>query len=221
MNEQLTEDVRDASELLALTLDRRVAGGAREDHARLLRRFDAEPDFRAVTRAVADGFGLIILDVVVTGLVVIPKPGSPLDGTPGKVAQKDIVDALLQVAILTAAFPRPEQLQERALPVFTLADVQAEITSLIEELRGQQGEEQDLGRSPAGWRLLDALPVTAAGGRRSRESRIKAQLERLVEERLLVHERGGGYRTTEALRVVTQHLAQHGLRREVLEHAQA
>lgn len=69
------EDAAEAARMVAFAMARRKAPARSGDYARLVQRFDTEPDFAQVVRKVAQGFDLTVLEAhPTTGLVLGTTP---------------------------------------------------------------------------------------------------------------------------------------------------
>ncbi|MFI6352315.1 hypothetical protein ACIBJF_06530 [Streptomyces sp. NPDC050743] len=112
------EDILDAARMVALALARGKAPARSGEYARLVRRFETEPDFAQIVRKIAQGFDLTVLEVHrMPGLVLGTTPETDF-----AVSVADLVPQtadrplylLAQLAIASLAFPRPEDLDDDA-----------------------------------------------------------------------------------------------------------
>jgi hypothetical protein len=110
------EDAAEAARMVAFAMARRKAPARSGDYARLVQRFDTEPDFAQVVRKVAQGFDLTVLEVhPMTGLVLGTTPETDF-----AVSVSDLVPQtadrplylLAQLTIAAMVFPRPEDLDD-------------------------------------------------------------------------------------------------------------
>lgn len=110
------EDAAEAARMVAFAMARRKAPARSGDYARLVQRFDTEPDFAQLVRKVAQGFELTVLEVhPLTGLVLGTTPETDF-----AVSVSDLVPQtadrplylLAQLTIAAMAFPRPEDLDD-------------------------------------------------------------------------------------------------------------
>ena len=110
------DDVAAAARMVALAMTRGKSPARSGEYARLVRRFDAEPDFAQLVRKVAQGFDL-------TAQEAHPQAGLILATTPETdfaVSVADLVPQtehrplylLAHLAIASRAFPRPEDMDD-------------------------------------------------------------------------------------------------------------
>ncbi|SBT95111.1 hypothetical protein GA0115233_11181, partial [Streptomyces sp. DI166] len=110
------DDVAAAARMVALAMTRGKSPGRSGDYARLVRRFDTEPEFAQLVRKVAQGFDLTVQEVhPQAGLVL-----ATTNETDFAVSVTDLVPnaenrplyLLAHLAIASRAFPRPENLDD-------------------------------------------------------------------------------------------------------------
>ncbi|MEH0542422.1 hypothetical protein QA802_04795 [Streptomyces sp. B21-105] len=110
------EDAAEAARMVAFAMARRKAPARSGDYARLVQRFDTEPDFAQVVRKVAQGFDLTVLEVhPMTGLVLGTTPetdfGVSVSDLVPQTADRPLY-LLAQLTIAAMVFPRPEDLDD-------------------------------------------------------------------------------------------------------------
>ncbi|MFI5751041.1 hypothetical protein ACIBBE_35210 [Streptomyces sp. NPDC051644] len=110
------EEAAEAARMVAFAMARRKAPARSGEYARLVQRFDTEPDFAQMVRKIAHGFELTVLEVhPLTGLVLGTTPETDF-----AVSVSDLVPQtadrplylLAQLTIAAMAFPRPEDLDD-------------------------------------------------------------------------------------------------------------
>ncbi|WP_076818667.1 hypothetical protein [Pseudofrankia asymbiotica] len=236
---------RDAAELVAFGLRPRLVPARDARYRELVRRYLHESGFAALTHAVADGLGIVVLDVSDrAGLVAGGTAESAFTvrisdyarraGGEHRAADR-MLHALAQLAIAALAFPRPADLTDDSYVGRVSVDgVDAfvrEAARLLETRAGGSAvpgpgdpTPEDEPRLEAAWRLYSRRPATGT----TRDARrlsgsttgiIARAMGFLVESGCLVQvgeEGGGTFRTTPRYQVQVRELAADAAMEELL-----
>lgn len=171
------------------------------EYQHLVARYHDSTEFRDLVRGVADGLGLLLVDVSDHGVVLVPQQDSifalkPADFRPGASKVDDrLLDGLAQVAIAATVFPRARDLDEDSdivRPPVTVDEVDALLRRLCERLSEQARAEPDPDASDEqrglteAWRLylqrLEALETKdARKAMRATRRVLEYSLDRLRE----------------------------------------
>jgi len=195
----------EASRLIAKALRPRLTTLRDADYARLLNRWRANPDFRAMVETVAEGLELQVLDAGETALWVAPVDetslfAASLTEVRDKLGEVDKgLLALLQVAIAATFFPTGRLLSAAAdePPTASLEHLLNVLLELCERLSGEHSDDVEL--ADAGlreaWRAVLAKPLRQPDSKvatlSSLEGMVKLVLKRLEDYGLLKRESGG------------------------------
>lgn len=110
------EDVAEAAKMVAFALGRNKAPARSGDYARLVQRFDTEPEFAQMVRKIAQGFDLTVLEVHhMPGLVLGTTPETEFAVSVAELVPQTAdrpLYLLAQLTIAALAFPRPEDLDD-------------------------------------------------------------------------------------------------------------
>lgn len=108
--------------------------------------------FRDTVRSLADGLGLLVLDVSEHGMVLAPQDNSVFQLRPSEFrstsskAEDRLLDGLAQIAIAATVFPRARDLDEdpdiTRSPI-TIDEVEAELRQLCERLADEARKQPD------------------------------------------------------------------------------
>jgi len=158
-------------------------------------------DFRSVVRDIAEGLGLVVLDVGEHGIVLAPVENSAFALRPSEfrptVASADdrFLDGLVQLAIAATIFPRARDLEEDAAyarPPVTIEEIDDNLRAICDRFEQERKADPDpvVSIEEAGfheaWRVYQrrlSVMETADGRKASRSSRriIEYGLEKLRE----------------------------------------
>lgn len=223
----MTEEAYLAGRLIHWGLQGRARPAQEEDYRRLLEKYLDQSDFRELTRDVARGLGLQVLDAGPLGLVLGTSSESafaykPADFRNTPRAEDRLLDGLVQAAIAATVFPRSQDLEEDpgvARPPVTVDEVDATLRSLCDRL----GEKAKTGPDPEATGLYEAwrvyrqrLSVMETGDERAatRATRrvIETALERLTQFGCFSHpESKDTYQPTWRYQVLVKELAARSL----------
>lgn len=169
----------DAATLVAFACQPRLKPFNNERYSQLLTRYRADPAFRDISDAVADGFGLVTLAAHDSeGLLVAPTADSPFSlrlGDMNLPADKRLLVGLVHIAIAARVYPTPADLDSDTLRRASISDIDKFIRQVCQTLR-QDGTDDtglDLGRDlDATWRAYDAMPDIKYSEARSRRAQL-------------------------------------------------
>lgn len=223
----------DAARLLSFGLRARLSPARDVDYAALVRRYLREPEFAGLTRAIATGLGIVVLDVSErAGLVPAGGEDSVFTvrmtdyarGAGGEHRAADrLLHGLAHLAIAALAYPRPADLTDASyVGRVSVHGVDAFVRETCRVLAERTAGEDltadppvDAPRLEAAWRLYARR--TAAGATRdarrlagSTTGIIARAMGFLAEAGCLVpvgDESGGTYRTTPRYQVQVRELA--------------
>lgn len=192
----MTEDPYLAGRLIHWGLQGRARPAQEEEYRRLLEKYLDQSDFREITREVARGLGLQILEAGPLGMVLGTSGESTFTYKPSDFrntarAEDRLIDGLVQVALAAAVFPRAQDLQEDpgvARPPVSVDDIDATLRALCERL----GEKAKTAPDPEAtglyeaWRAYQQRPSVKETGDdraafRSTRRVIETALERMTQ----------------------------------------
>ena len=195
----MSDRVRDAARLVQWGLRVRARPAQEPDYKRLVDLYHDDPSFRTAVRAVADGLGLVLVDVGEYGAIVAPLEDSVFalrgaDFRPTSTSVEDrLLDGLIQLAIAATVFPTPRDLEDDpaiARPPVTVAEIEDSLRALCERLAEQSRDQPDPIQGMEGfeeaWRIylrrLDAMETKdGSSARRTTRRLVETNLERLRE----------------------------------------
>jgi hypothetical protein len=195
----LSDRIRDAARMIQWGLRVRARPAQEPEYKRLVDLYHDDPSFRNAVRAVADGLGLVLVDVGDYGAIVAPIEDSVFalrgaDFRPASSSVEDrLLDGLIQLAIAATVFPSPRDLDEDpaiARPPVSVTEIEASLRALCERLAEQAKAEPDPIQGQEGfeeaWRVyarrLDAMETKdGSSARRTTRRLIETNLERLRE----------------------------------------
>lgn len=227
------QDARAAATLLQWGLRPQARPAQEPDYRRLIDRYLDEADFRNLTRAVADGLGLSLLDVGDHGLVLAPSMNSAFSlnaadfRSPSGYADDRLLDGLVQIAIATTVFPRARDLEDDpdlARPPVTVSEVSAQLKALCEALSHANRDTPDPEASDEAqglyeaWRVYQRRLQGASRSRRSTKRVIEHGLDQLRAHGCFTRPTGAaaaGWRPTRRYQILVQDLAATRLYDEV------
>ena len=197
------EDAADAARMVGFAMARRKAPARSGEYARLVQRFDTEPDFAQVVRKVAQGFDLTVLEVhPQTGLVLGTTPETDF-----AVSVSDLVPQtsdrplylLAQLTIAAMVFPRPEDLDDdEHVGRISVREVDDEVrvrASTIERRLAHSGEDVDPPSDQLGleglWRAY--LRRNATGKTKTQTGRAPQASTRALVKRAFTHLESHGF----------------------------
>lgn len=146
----------EAGQLLQLALNPRSRPVENSEYRRLVNAYLDDGAFHQVVQQVAAGLGLEILEASGHGLVLGPSdsdstfamgPDDYREAIPGNRTNADdrLIQGLIQLAIASLVFPRPEDLEEAdaeiARPPVTVEEVEERLRSICDTLRRTYEEE--------------------------------------------------------------------------------
>lgn len=223
------DDAVSAGRLLQWALRPKALPYNEPEYRELIRRYEDDSDFRALTQGLAEGLGLIVLMANDRGLFLGSEDESvfalmPSEFRSGVAGDDRLLDGLIQLALAATIFPRQRDLEDDVLearPPVTVPDVDATLRELVEVLKhkyasepGAEADREDQGLWEA-WRVYDSRPTIrqTANGRAAPNSMhrlIHVHMERLVELGCCTADRQHDpirYRPTLRYQVLVQQLA--------------
>jgi len=225
------QDARAAATLLQWGLRPQARPAQEADYRRLIDRYLDEADFRALTRSVAEGLGLTVLDIGAHGLVLAPSMNSAFSlpasdfRSPSGYADDRLLDGLVQIAIATTVFPRARDLEDDpdlARSPVTVSEVSTQLKSLCAALShanrdtpDPEASEEATGLYEA-WRVYQRRLEGASRSRRSTKRIIEHGLDQLRAHGCFTRQAGvPGWRPTRRYQILVQDLAATRLYDEV------
>lgn len=217
---------QDAGRLLAYGLNPRVRPAQDPTYAHLLRRFRADPDMRTLTAAVAEGLGLLVLDVTERGIVLGAVDDGPFALRLRSYRQNLSVEerlshGVIQLAIAAWCFPTAAELADADSVVVRVSvnGLVRYLRELCQELEARAALDPEAGTPELqeAWRAILSRPETreTPDARRTAGSlagMVAYALETLAEGGLMSRasdDEGGTYNALSAYRVHVRELAAH------------
>jgi hypothetical protein len=234
----MSDRIRDAARLVQWGLRVRARPAQEPDYKRLVDLYHDDPGFRGAVRAVADGLGLVLVDVGEYGAIVAPIDDSVFalrgaDFRPTSSSVEDrLLDGLVQLAIAATVFPTPRDLEDDpaiARPPVTVSEIEDSLRALCERLAEQSRDQLDPIQGQEGfeeaWRIylrrLDAMETKdGSSARRSTRRLVETNLERLREHGGFVRNNQGEdatYQATYRYQALVRELAANEALRRVRE----
>jgi hypothetical protein len=234
----VSDRIRDAARLVQWGLRVRARPAQEPDYKRLVDLYHDDPGFRGAVRAVADGLGLVLVDVGEYGAIVAPSDDSVFalrgaDFRPTSATVEDrLLDGLIQLAIAATVFPSPRDLEDDpaiARPPVTVTEIEDSLRALCERLAEQSRDAPDPIQGQEGfeeaWRIylrrLDAMETKdGSSARRSTRRLVETNLERLREHGGFVRNNQGedaNYQATYRYQALVRELAANEALRRVRE----
>lgn len=169
----------DAATLVAYACQPRLKPFNHERYGHLLARYRADPAFRDISDAVAEGFGLITLAAHDSeGLLLAPTADSPFSlrlGDMNIASDKRILVGLIHIAIAARVYPTPADLDSDTVRRASIEDIDKFIRQVCQALRHEGTDDTglDLGRDlDATWRAYDAMPDVRYSEARNRRAQL-------------------------------------------------
>lgn len=227
-------DAGAASQLISYGLQPRLRPASSPLYAELVERYQGDVAFRDLAEHIAEGLGLVVLDVGATsGMTLAAVPGSPFelrlsDYRTNLSGDDRLLHGLIHVGIAAYAFPTPASLADDDVRQASVQAVESFIRSACVRLQEQAGDADpstDQRETEQAWRLyLRRQPTrdTADGrvGVSTTTGMVKYALERLVTAGLATRASdadGGTYRLLGRYRVGVRELAATTAYRELME----
>jgi len=224
----MSDRTRDAARLIQWGLRVRARPAQEPDYKRLVDLYHDDPAFRGAVRAIAEGLGLVLVDVGEYGAIVAPGEDSVFalraaDFRPTSTSVEDrLLDGLIQLAIAVTVFPSPRDLEDDpaiARPPVTISEVEDRLRALCEGLAEASRARPDPVQGHEGfeeaWRIyarrLDAMETKdGSSARRTTRRLVETNLERLREHGGFVRDARGGeasYQPTYRYQALVRELA--------------
>lgn len=156
--------VQDAAELVSFALRPRIAQASNDRYSELWRDYRTDSRLRETVEAIADGLGLVVLDLTEQGLIVAPTSDSPFafrlsDYASGMDPQKRMLTGLVHLGIAASCYPREEDLENDHVVRRSINDVEALLRtacSALEDAGTATPEAEDEARTA--WQAFAATP---------------------------------------------------------------
>ena len=234
----MSDRVRDAARLVQWGLRVRARPAQEPDYKRLVDLYHDDPGFRGAVRAVAEGLGLVLIDVGEYGAIVAPLEDSVFalrgaDFRPTSTSVEDrLLDGLIQLAIAATVFPSSRDLEEDpaiARPPVTVTEIEDSLRALCERLLEQSQDQPDPIQGQEGfeeaWRIymrrLSAMETKdGSSARRTTRRLVETNLERLRDHGGFVRDARGeeaSYQPTYRYQALVRELAANDALRRVRE----
>ncbi len=234
----MSDRTRDAARLVQWGLRVRARPAQEPDYKRLVDLYHDDPGFRGAVRAVADGLGLVLVDVGEYGAIVAPMHDSVFalrgaDFRPTSTSVEDrLLDGLIQLAIAATVFPSSRDLEDDpaiARPPVTIGEIEDNLRALCERLSEHSRDQPDPIQGQEGfdeaWRIyarrLDAIETKdGSSARRTTRRLVETNLERLREHGGFVRDTRGdevSYQPTYRYQALVRELAANEALRHVRE----
>jgi hypothetical protein len=234
MSDLQAADAGAASQLLSYGLQPRLRPAGTPPYAQLIERHQGDVAFRDLVDHVADGLGLVVLDVsAASGVTLAATPGSPFelrlaDYRTNLSADDRLLHGLLHVGIAAYAYPTSASLTDDDVRQASVQAVEAFIRAgclRLQERAGTADPTTDQPETAQAWRLYlrrQAVRETADGrvGVSTTTGMVKYAFERLVAAGLATRASdvdGGTYRMLGRYRIGVRELAATAAYRELLD----
>jgi hypothetical protein len=227
-------DAGAASQLLSYGLQPRARPASAPQYAELVERHHSDVSFRDLVEHIADGLGLVVLDVTGTsGVTLAAVPGSPFelrlaDYRANLSADDRLLHGLIHVGIAAYGFPTSASLTDDDVRQASVQAVESFIRAGCMRLAEQHGDTDpstDQPETEQAWRLYlrrQATRDTADGrvGVSTTTGMVKFAFERLVAAGMATRASdadGGTYRLLGRYRIGVRELAATAAYRELLD----
>lgn len=234
MTQLQTADAGAAAQLLSYGLQPRLRPASTPQYGELVERYLADVAFRDLVEHIAEGLGVVVLDVGGTsGIALAAAPGSPFelrltDYRANLSADDRLLHGLIHVGIAAYGFPTSASLTDNDVRQASVQAVETFIRAgclRLQEQHGQADPSTDQPETEQAWRLYlrrQATRDTADGrvGVSTTTGMIKFAFERLVTAGLATRASdadGGTYRLLGRYRVGVRELAATVAYRELLD----
>lgn len=234
MTELHVTDAGAASQLLGYGLQPRLRPAGSPPYAELVERYQGDVTFRDLVEHVADGLGLVILDVgAASGVTLAATPGSPFelrlaDYRTNLSADDRLLHGLIHVGIAAYAYPTATSLTDDDVRHVSVQAVERFVRAAcvrLQERRGHTDPTPDQPETEQAWRLYlrrQATRETADGrvGVSTTTGMVKYAFERLVSSGLAARAsdaEGGSYRLLGRYRIGVRELAATAAYRDLMD----
>jgi hypothetical protein len=234
MTELHAADAGAAAQLVSYGLQPRLRPASTPQYAELVERHQGDVAFRDLVDHVAEGLGLVVLDVGGTsGIALAAVPGSPFelrltDYRTNLSADDRLLHGLIHVGIAAYAFPTSASLTDDDVRQASVQDVEAFIRAgcvRLQERAGHADPSTDQPETEQAWRLYlrrQSTRDTSDGrvGVSTTTGMVKYAFERLVAAGLATRASdtaGGTYRLLRRYRIGVRELAATAAYRELLD----
>jgi hypothetical protein len=218
----------DAGKLVAYALRTRQTPWTSTEYAELLRRYEADSQFRAIVDGVTEGLGMRIVDATRNGFFLTATEGSPFrlaadDYKQNMSAQERVLHGVIQVAVAAFSFPKADVLDQddTVAPAHVTPAKLAEYIRKFAEVNAASSPAEAQGDNSAerrAWRdaLARAMTMETSGGKESTRSltgMCRHALDFLETQGLMrvVDEENSVYQGTTAYRIRLKYHAAHEL----------
>ena len=234
MTELHAADAGAAAQLLSYGLQPRLRPASAPQYSEVVERYQADVAFRDLVEHIAEGLGLVVLDVGGTsGIALAAAPGSPFElrlaDYRANVSGDDrLLHGLIHVGIAAYGFPTSVSLTDDDVRQASVQAIETFIRAgclRLQEQHGHADPSTDQPETEQAWRLYlrrQATRDTADGrvGVSTTTGMIKFAFERLVTAGLATRASdadGGTYRLLGRYRVAVRELAATAAYRELLD----
>ena len=234
MTELQVADAGAASQLVGYGLQPRLRPASTPLYAQLVERHQGDVGFRDLVEQVADGLGLVVLDVsTASGITLAAAEGSPFelrltDYRANLSADDRLLHGLIHVGIAAYTYPTSASLTDDDVRQAAVAEVEAFIRAAclrLQERAGASDPSSDQPETEQAWRLYlrrQATRDTADGrvGISTTGGMVKYAFERLVSAGLATRASdadGGTYRMLGRYRIGVRELAANAAYRDLMD----
>ena len=235
MTELRPADAGAASQLIGYGLQPRLRPASAPAYARLVERYRGDVAFRELVDHVADGLGLVVLDVAgATGVTLAATEGSAFelrlaDYRANLSTDDRLLHGLIHVGIAAYGYPTSASLTDDDVRQASVADVEAFIRAgclaLAERAGGADDPSPDQPETEQAWRLYlrrQSARETADGrvGVSTTTGMVKYAFERLVSAGMATRvsdAEGGTYRLLGRYRIGVRELAATSAYRQLMD----
>lgn len=235
MTELAVPDAGAASQLLGYGLQPRLRPASTPLYAQLVERYQGDVAFRDLVEHIADGLGLVVLDVSgPSGVTLASTEGSPFelrltDYRANLSADDRLLHGLIHVGIAAYGYPTSASLTDDDVRQASVQEVEAFVRAACLRLQERSGgaadPSADQPETEQAWRLYlrrQATRDTADGrvGVSTTTGMVKYAFERLVSAGLATRASdadGGTYRLLGRYRIGVRELAATAAYRELME----
>ena len=218
----------DAGKLVAFALRPRQTPWTSAEYAELLRRYEADSQFRSIVDGVTEGLGMRIVDATRNGFFLTATEGSPFrlaadDYKQNMAAQERVLHGVIQVAVAAFSFPKADVLDQddTVAPAHVTPAKLAEYIRTFAEVNAASSPAEVQGDNSAerrAWQdaLTRAMTMETSGGKESTRSltgMCRHALDFLESQGLMrvVDEENSMYQGTTAYRIRLKYHAAHEL----------
>ena len=167
-------DARDASRLIYFALQAGAAPAGSSEYDTLLIRYRSQSEFESLTKAIARGLELEVLEAGDRGLILVPASKESrfsvrLSDLRQMTGEQRVALAIAYLTIAAVFFPTNDRLEDdsyvsRGEKVNVFRDT---LASLVQRLAAEHAEDAEVAGLEPGWLFLNKLPVSTRTSERA------------------------------------------------------